>query len=337
MIKTSPEGYLASDAYDVQNHMCVIPCGGLSENSVTQWSKEQLQYYASYIVDGKPIDRMFGGFIFNGIQMRDKTFIHPLYVGFGKPSRKKDWLLWIETLFAPDANLNALYEVAGNRKLDVWVSIPYPHSFQKEFGEVRDEDLDFSDLGDRVRAVRWWLDRFISRWNSESKLHDRLTFRGFVWQREAIDANDEELVRRVTGLVQRRNYLSMWLPNYGSNGVINWKDYGFNLAILNSNYYGNTSYDYTWINNTCTFAKYYNTGIQINFGKGLIYNDTHLLDYLNLGLPDRNNYMTSAMLVYQFPNQSLAEIYKDRFVDYVRLYTFIKGLYQRVDYPGIPY
>lgn len=337
MLKTSADGYLAPDAYDVRNHLCVIPCGGLTENSTLHWTKDQLRYYAAYILEDKPIDRMFGGFIFNGIQMREKSYIHPLFVGFGKPSRKKDWLLWIDTLFAKDANLHALHQVAGNEKLDIWVSIPYPHTFQTDFGEVRDVDLNFRKNEDRIKAVGWWLDRFLARWNKETKLHDKLTFRGFVWQREAIDEQDETLVQKVNNLIHRRNYLSMWLPNYGSKGVIDWQKYGFDMAILNSNYYGNTSYDYTWINNTCAFAKYYHTGIQINFGKGLIYNDTHHLDYFNLGLPDKNNYMTSSMLVYQFPNQSLETICRERFVDYIRLYTFIKGLYQRVDYPGIPY
>jgi len=337
MFRISEEGYLAPDAYDVRNHLCVIPCGGLAENSRLHWTTDQLRYYTSYILEDRPIDRMFGGFIFNGIQMREGSFIHPLFVGFGKPSRKRDWLLWIDTLFAPDANLNALYDVAGDHKLDVWVSIPYPHMSQSEFGEVRDDDLDFHKEVDRVRAVRWWLDRFLKRWRDETRLHDKLNFRGFVWQREAIDANDESLIRKVNSLVHKRNSLSMWLPNYGSKGVLDWQDYGFDMAILNSNYYGNTSYDYTWINNTCAFAKHYHTGIQINFGQGLIYNDTHHLDYLNLGLPDKNNYMKNSLLVYQFPNQAVDIIHRDKFIDYVRLYMFIKGLYERFDYPGIPY
>lgn len=337
MFRISTDGYLAPDAYDVQNHLCVIPCGGLAENSVLRWNEDQLRYYASYMLDDKPIDKMFNGFIFNGIQMRENSFIHPLFVGFGKPSRKKDWMLWIDTLFAPNANLNALHAVAGTDKRDIWVSIPYPHTFQTDFGEVRDEDLDFRKESHRFRAVKWWIERFMRRWHQETKLHDKLTFRGFVWQREAIDANDENLVKKVNELIAKHEYLSMWLPNYGSNGVIDWEKYGFNMAVLNSNYYGNTAYDFSWINNACAFSKHYHTGMQINFGRGLIYNDTHHLDYFNLGLPDKNNYMTNSLLVYQFPNQTLDAVYRDNFADYVRLYTFIKGLYQRVDYPGIGY
>lgn len=337
MLRVSEEGYLAPDAYDVRNHLCVIPCGGLEENARLHWTKDQLQYYAAYILEDRPVDRMFGGFIFNGIQMREGTFLHPLYVGFGKPANKKDWTLWIDTLFAKDANLHALYEVAGEQKLDVWVSIPYPHQSQTDFGEIRDDELDLHKDEDRIRAVRWWLDLFLKRWGEERRLHDKLNFRGFVWQREAIDAVDSRLIRKINALVHKRNVLSMWLPNYGSNGVIDWQDYGFDITALNCNYYGNTSYDHTWINNTCAFAKHYHTGIQITFGKGLIYNDTHHLDYFNLGLPEANNYMENAFLVYQFPNQTLDHVYKDKFIDYVWLYSFIKGLYKRYDYPGIPY
>jgi hypothetical protein len=338
MFKISENGYLAPDTYDVQNHLCVINCGEMREGSTLLWSKEQLQYYVSYILEDKPIDRMFGGFIFNVIKTREQSFIHPMFVGFGKPSSKKDWSMWVDILFARNANLNALYDAIGEgRKLDLWVTIPYPHASQTDFGEVRDNDLDFTKTSDRIRAIRWWLDLFLKRWQKEKHLHDRLALRGFVWQREAIDTNDAELVRRVNALIHRRHCLSMWLPNYGSAGAVDWRSYGFDLCAVNSNYYGNNEYDHIWINNASNFAKYYNTGMQINFGKGLLYNDTHHLDYFNLGLPEHNDYMNSSFLVYQLPNHTLEEVYRERFVEYIRLYTFIKGLYQRVDYPGIPY
>ncbi|GIQ65518.1 hypothetical protein PACILC2_40860 [Paenibacillus cisolokensis] len=69
----------------------------------------------------------------------------------------------------------------------------------------------------------------------------------------------------------------------------------------------------------------------------MIYSDNHHLDYWNLGLAAHCGFMTESYLVYQFPNQRLDVLMKSNLVDYVRLYTFIKGLYQRVEYPGIPY
>lgn len=332
MVPTSSIGFLAPEAYNLRNHICMIPCGGLSEHDPVYWRAEQLQYYAGYMINGQPIDLMFGGFIFNGIRARKNHFIYPLYVGFGQPSEKEDWKTWIDVLFTPNTNLHALYNVAGSTPLDVWISLPYPHPFQRSFGKINGRKLDFKEDEDRFQAIEWWLDAFIGRWNENAHLHQKLKLRGFMWQRESIDTSEEALVKRVNGAIKQRNYFSLWLPNYGSLGVLNWHSFGFDLAALNTNYYGNTSYDYNWIINASAFAKTFHTGMQIIFGKGLIYSQTHQLDYFNLGA--RHGFMKDSFLVYQFPNQDLVGIYKERFVDYIRLYTFIKGLYKEIDYPG---
>lgn len=332
--------YLFPTDYNLQNHICVLPCGSLDDREETNWSADHLEPYVSYILEGQKIDQLFRGFIFNAIRTRKDHYIYPLYVGFGKPADKTDWEEWLTALFAPTKNLSALHHALqqpNHQAVDVWIALPYPHPFQSHFGVIGTKRLNFKEKVDRIEAVKWWMDQFTNRWEREVHLHDKLQFRGFLWQREAIDPYDQPVVKAVNQFIHQKNLYAMWLPNYGSYGVIDWKDLGFHVAAINSNYYGNTSYDYTWINHASTFARTYQTGLQINFGKGLIYNETHHLDYFNLGLPDMNHYMNRALLVYQFPNQTVKEIYENHFVDYIRLYTFIKGLYTKVSYPGIPY
>lgn len=88
-------------------------------------------------------------------------------------------------------------------------------------------------------------------------------------------------------------------------GVTEWRKTGFDVTGLNTNYTGNTSYDYKWIQNAALFATVCHTGLQLIWGKGLIYNDKHQLDYWNLGLPNKCGYMTESFLIHQFPNQRL--------------------------------
>ncbi|WP_047151978.1 DUF4855 domain-containing protein [Aneurinibacillus tyrosinisolvens] len=337
MLNTSPLGYLSSTDSPIQNHICMLPCGGLLAGDKQSWNAADLQPYVSYMINGKGIDRMFGGFIFNSISIREGYFIYPLYVGFGKPADHIDWLQWIEALFAPEQNFQALLLTSPKSPLDVWVSIPYPYPPQDNFGVIENQNLNFKSDDHRYIAVTWWIDRFLDRWKAETSLHSKLNFRGFHWQREAIDPYDAELVKRVNGYIRTKGLYSMWLPNYGSYGVTTWKELGFDVTAINPNYYGNTSYDYQWITYASHFSKFYHTGLQITFGKGLLYSDTHLLDYLNLGLPEKNNYMKESIIVYQFPNQIMKEIYQTRFVDYIRLYTFIRGLYTKISYPEIKY
>lgn len=330
-------GFLPPSAYELRNHTCMIPCGGLAGDIPLIWKDSQLQYYVKYMVYGQPLDSMFKGFIFNGIRTRDNHFLDPLYVGFGEPSEMIDWLQWIDALFVPDANLHALHRLADEEKLDVWVSVPYPHPFQRNFGTVQGRNLDFEVAIDRLTAVLWWLDQFVARWEESSHLHDKLEFRGFLWQREVIDDDDEMIVKWVNASIHSKKLLCMWLPNYGSARVINWRELDFHVVALHSNFSGNPNYDSSWISNACLFSRYYQTGIQVTWGKGMMYNDTHQLDYFNLGLKEYSNYMTDSFIVYQFPNQTMESINRDCLTDYIRLYTFIKGFYQKIEYPGITY
>jgi hypothetical protein len=129
----------------------------------------------------------------------------------------------------------------------------------------------------------------------------------------------------------------MWLPFFGSYGCLKLKELDFDLVVIHPNYQGNTTIGTHIFNDACFFAKNYQTGMQIVFGKGSIYSETHLLDYLNLGLPQHHGYQTDSFLVYQFPQQRLHEVYAQRFDDYVRLYLFIKGHYTETPYPGMNY
>ena len=327
--------YLSPNQLNIKNHLAMLPCGDLTNNAIDNWTPTDLAPYISYILQGKSIDTMFGGLIFNPISTRKNRFIYPLYATFGKLANIEDWHLAIDNLFTKNLNLHAAS--LNKRLLDIWVSLPYPLPMQNSFGTINNSNLNFEHENDRLIAVKWWIDSFLNRFRKDSELQPYLTFRGFVWQRDAISHQDIKLVERVNSYIHESNLLSLWLPNYGSSNVIDWQKLGFNAICLNSNYYGNTHYDYKWINNACAFAKYYHTGMQIYNGTGSIFNDTHLMDYLNLGLSQYNNYMNDCLLVYQFPNQTLKGIYENSLVDYIRLYSFVKGIYSKVSYPGILY
>lgn len=327
--------FLSPKQLNIENHLAMLPCGDLTDHKIMNWTAPQLEPYTSYILNGISIDAMFGGLIFNPISTRENHYIYPLYATFGDFADKVDWQLAIDNLFEKNLNLHAA--ALSGRKLDIWVVLPYPLPFQTNFGKINIESLNFEQENDRLTALKWWVDNFHERWKQEIYLHTTLTFRGFMWQRDVINDQDISLVKNINEYIHQLNLLTMWLPNYGSNNVIEWQDLGFNVSCLNPNYYGNTNCDYNWINHAAEFAKAYHTGMQIYYGKGHLFNDSHLVDYLNLGLPEYNNYMNDCMLVYQFPNQNLKEVYEMNVVDYIRLYSFIKGIYGKVFYPAMTY
>lgn len=329
--------YLPPSPHGVQNHVCVLPCGGLAADVPRYWTTADLQYYTSYMLNGKPVDRMFNGFVFNGISVRDDHFLYPMYAGFAQPATQVDWTAWIETLFAPGKNLHALASLVTSVPFDVWISIPYPYLNQKNFGQVEDKILDFAQEGDRFLAVSWWIEQFLNRWQQSLQLVSKLNFRGFMWQRESVHNYDEKLVQSTNKYVRSKGVLSMWLPFYGSYGSLKLPELGFDIVAFHPNFLGNTEFDYNWIKQAAIFARQNQTGIQIVYGKGPFYNNTHLLDYLNLGLPAYENYQQRSFLAYRFPHQTMKEIHANQFLHYIYLYTFIKGCYPKIPYPNIPY
>ncbi|WP_276507948.1 DUF4855 domain-containing protein, partial [Paenibacillus thermotolerans] len=329
-------GYLSPSAFSIQNHVVVLPCGGLSAQDVLLWTETDLEKYVSYFSKALAVDRMFGGFVFHGLSVGKDRFLHPLFVGFGEPSNKNDWLRWIESLFAPNANLYSLFEIVrrhGCPSLDIWVSIPYPHPSQSSFGIVGGSNLDFGSEEHRYQAVVWWIEQFIRCWKTDYRLEENLNFRGFLWQREAVDGIDESLVKRVNQYIKSKGFYSMWLPNFGSYGYNKCNELGFDITAMGSNYYGNTPCDYNWIHHACKFARVHHTGLQITYGKGLIYSEHHLSDYLNVML--LNKAIQDCFFVYELPNQTMNDIYRENNLDYKRLYSFIKGTYKKTTYPGI--
>ncbi len=335
-MSNNSNGYITAEELSIQNHLCMLPCGDASDEYSSDWTKEELKYYQHYIVEGNPVDTMFKAFIFNPIRVREDYFIHSMHTGLGKFARNNDWLQIIERLFMDDVNLDALYQnTKYGERTDVWVTIPYPNPLQERFGHVFGNNLNFVNDSDRIKAVQWWIDCFMMRWEEKTNLHDKLVLRGFAWQRESINSGDEALVKASNEYIHKHQLLSIWPFNYGSTGCLNWKEYGFDAAVANPNYYGNTEVDTNWITNTSVFAKHYHTGIQINYGKGSTYNSTHIYDYLNLGLT--NEFIQNCLLLYQFQDQTMKQIYEEDITAYIQIYSFIKNIYQQFRYPGILY
>lgn len=323
--------YMSAEELGIQNYLCVLPYGEESENGVTNWTAEDLKPYQYYLVNDVAIDSMFKGLIFNPICGRENHFIYPMYSDFGILAEKEDWKLALKRLFMENYNFDAAASnTADGKKTDIWVTIPYPFFTQTNFGEVKGENINFKTEEHRFLAVTWWIDKFLSKWKKSKQLHKKLTFQGFVWPRASIDGRDEDLVKQVTAYIRQNGLLSLWLQQYGSTGCVEWKEFGFDAACTHPNFYGSTGPDFSWIANSTVFAQYYHIGMQITFGKGLLYKENHLLDYLNYGV--YNEYMNKSLLVFQFPNQTMREIYQNHPNEYAYLYSFIQKAYTPI-YP----
>lgn len=324
--------YEPSNELGIEEQIVVLPCDGQRP-----WNAKRLKPALDFtLADGTSFDRMFRSFIFMCVEIDGKS-MHPLANPFGAVANLETWEKWIDELFTSAANFDALARAASD-SVDVWVSLPYPRRGQSFVGDLNGTTLNFSEDRDRLLALTWWMNKFLERWNQSTKFHDKLNLRGFVWLREVIlPEEDRGLVTSVNEEIHARNLLSFWLPNYGSHVFWEWRQMGFDVAAVNPNYYGAGPYGIDWVKWTAMGARLYETGLQIPCGRGLLYGDTHLIDYFNLGLAQYSDYMASTVIVYRFTNYSIRAMYRKDFESYRRLYTFVRGIYRKTRYKGMEY
>lgn len=330
--------FLSSKATGFNQHIAVLPIGGFDVASPLVWSKEALLPAVKYVVNGVDTgDTYFSGFVLTPIKTGANKYLHPLYTGFGELPTVQDWQTYMALLFTDQYNLKALEELAV-RPLDIWIGLPYPIISQTNFGVVNGKSLSFANQADREEALKWWINTFLSTWNQQG--FTKLNLKGFYWLRESLIPEDESPITNINQHIHTQGYKTMWLPNYGGFGVTNpWKgeSMNFDLTAINTNYYGNTPITHDWINHSSNFAKFYKAGLQINIGKGITFNQYHLYDFLNLGLPHRNNYIDDCVLVFNFYDISIQEFARDRNAEYQQIYLFMKKLYVEQSYPGRGY
>lgn len=322
-MSTRPYGFQTPEELNIHNHICILPFGEYgSETLEYEWSMEELRPYQFYLVNNEPVDRMFTSFIFNAYEGRKGYSIHPMYAGFEQLAQKEDWDFILDRYFTKGYNFDALsLNTPFAQYTDVWITIPYPLTFQENFGMINGRSYNFKSPADRLDAVKWWIDTFLARWNSSFHLHDKLRLKGFVWQRGTIPKEDEELVKASVQYVRSKQLLSMWLPYLNGYGCYDITSFEFDVASASANYYGNTEISSEYIMHVTNYAKYHRTGVQMIAGKGPTFNSTHITDYID----GASTYeYDKALIVCDFANQNLRDLYYSNPSLYQSLYSFLK-------------
>ncbi len=187
--------------------------------------------------DGNITDTFMDGFLF----LPDVSFE---FSPFGK--RSEGWRDYMDSIFAPDKNLNALEKAAydvGNKlnipdyKVKVFFPIPYTYTGPEEFGMVNGENLVFDNPESRKKAIKWLIDSLIERYNGGNYPHTELE--GFYWFEEALNVTDKyekEIVRFACDYLKEKGLKCFWIPYFCALGYEEWQSYGFTAACMQPNY-----------------------------------------------------------------------------------------------------
>lgn len=234
-----------------------------------EWTKDQfVPYVVHQNLQGKK-DWLFDGFLFTEfLDGKGHHFAHGN--GTTELARRQEWEWLMERQFEKDRGFSALDQCIGEQikemgnppfKHKLVVVIPVPEKIQKDWGNL-DRPMDFSRPEDRIEACKWYIDRFLNRYQKEGFQH--LDLEGFYWVSEKDSAYRDILVQ-VGDYIRSKNLKLYWIPYWTAAGFDNWKTDKFDFAYIQPNYFFKNTVNYERLDATCAFAKGTNMGLEMEF------------------------------------------------------------------------
>ncbi|PYI53992.1 DUF4855 domain-containing protein [Paenibacillus flagellatus] len=256
-------GYPSPQAAGMRNQVLIFT--GEWQYQPSDWisfKKEDYKPYVSYVDAGmNRKDYMFDSFLFMPYApLMDGANYGPTT---GKPTNKSHFEKHLDRLFRSDYELGALNEAVKEAKAElpdrnyeakVVIAIPYPRVDQSDFGDVDgdgiSENMNVSQVGEeqaliaREKVVKWYVDEVYRRWNEAG--YTDLKLAAFYWYNEFVahqlSSLEPELIKRTADYVHAKGAKFQWIPYYFARGWNDWKDLGFDTALMQPNYmFHNTS------------------------------------------------------------------------------------------------
>ena len=179
-----------------KNPNMVLLYYGFDTRGPRDWNTEKLKYYLAYYKDGgteseKPVDTLFDTVLW----MYRRSARGHLFESSrnSKPTTEPDWNECMDRLFIPDLQLDALEKTAAElekalgkpMKINVIFTLPYPDTRVEDWSEyLRGRSWNFNTKdGDRLKAIEWYIETAIERWNQNKFAH--LDLLGFYWFNES--------------------------------------------------------------------------------------------------------------------------------------------------------
>ena len=203
--------------------------------------EEFMPYVGYYGRDGKLKDYFFDAYLFLPFAAFPIRGEHP---------QADLWHTYIDNTFAKGWNTDALDFAFGqtkkmlgdedsDRKAKVFLSILYPFEKYGKFGDLcSDGDiLDFTNLNDRKKAVKWEIDENVRRFSERNYAYSELS--GFYWFEEWIYADmkeERDLIKFACDYVHSLGLKVIWIPYYCSEGYNRWQELGIDYASMQPNY-----------------------------------------------------------------------------------------------------
>lgn len=254
------------------------------------WTRERLIPYVYRDVNGQ-VDWLFDGFLFLEIfDTKRNIAFDPGFMNLS-PATKDHFESLIDGYFSKRICFEALENLLDSlarkgyispRKHKVIIGIPVPRKDFANWGVINGNKLDFKSSEDIVTAVKWYLDEALKRWKKRN--YKYLELDGFYWVSESSNKYEEEIVA-VSQYLEKIGQPFYWIPYYFATGASYWREYGFNYAYFQPNYFFKTQTPYSRLSDACKFARKNGLSMEMEFDNRLLKDTSYLKrydDYVNV-------------------------------------------------------
>ena len=258
-------------------------------------------YMRSTASDGTMID-MFDTFVVLGLRYNAQG--NQFVDGPTNEANYSDWDNYVKRTFSEDGAIHNLNESArsNNRKVDVYVAIPYP----KNKGDIvtLDGREQANSLYSRYDLSSWYINQVMNEFKSAQ--YPNLNFKGFYWLSETVrTVEDEVLISSISGLVKRNDKFFIYSPHATSTNFHKWENYGFDAAFLQPNAFrASVKNKEERLHRAFLSAQIYGTGITIeidSYGINQVEQGTEAFD-LYMDFAKRYGLDEKGMMFYQATN-----------------------------------
>ncbi len=226
------------------------------------------------------------------------------------------WRLYVDSLFTPDKNVDALNKTVGivnealgtpDYKVAVYYTLLYTFTTHDVFGVLEDGQppIVFESFESRKNGIKWMIDTTIRRHKEGN--YNNTELKGFYWFEEQLDPCDryeDALLTWACEYIHSLGYKCFWIPYYNAVGCTNWKKFGLDCACMQPNY-AFEEMPKQRLYDTAALSKKVGMCVELEIWKvqedenGNIDNPCHIerfFDYLNVGV--ETGYMYAPKIYY---------------------------------------
>jgi hypothetical protein len=243
------------------------------------WTADAFKPYVCREQDGK-FDWLFDGFLFIDFLAPSGARLCP--ITNHRNANQQDWQELTDHYFQDGTSIAALeqlierLEAEGHRpvrKRQVVITLPTPIAGSmpnkieapSPWGKLGDRAIDFHNASDRVKAMQWYVDEVLKRWQAKQFKH--LELAGFYWVFER--AWSEHRTADISQYLHAKDCALYWIPSW-PQGRTNWPAYGFDFVYQQPNYFFHRKpTPFSRLEEACHFAEGCGTSMEMEFNDSL--------------------------------------------------------------------